>query len=329
MKFLIAGLGSIGRRHLRNLRACGEEDLLLYRTHQATLPDDDLAGLPVVTELQAALAHKPDVVIIANPTALHLDVAIPAAEAGCTILLEKPVSHSLEGLDELAATARRSGSRILVGFQFRFHPTLQMARDLIAAGAIGRLLVARVHFGEYLPAWHPWEDYRQGYAARSDLGGGVVLTQSHSLDYLPWLVGRVDSLWAFVTTLGGLGIDVDDTAEIGLLFASGAIGSIHLNMIQQPPGHHWEIAGTEGTLAWDNATGLLRLYEPQKQAWKEFFAPQDFDRNVMFMDEINHLIHIARGESQPLCTLEDGITALRLALAACESSRQGRLLRIE
>ena len=117
MKFLIAGLGSIGRRHLRNLIALGEKDIVLLRSHRATLPDEDLAGYPVETDLAAALkSHKPEAVIVSNPTALHMDVAIPAAEAGCHILLEKPVSHSLEQLDELQKAAEKSGSKILVGF---------------------------------------------------------------------------------------------------------------------------------------------------------------------------------------------------------------------
>jgi len=90
MKVLIAGLGSIGRRHLRNLVILGEKDILLYRTHTSSLPDDELANYPVENNLQAALAYRPDAVIVANPTSMHLDVAIPAAQAGCCLLLEKP-----------------------------------------------------------------------------------------------------------------------------------------------------------------------------------------------------------------------------------------------
>src|SRR5574339_1097346 len=131
MKFLIAGLGSIGRRHFRNLIALGETDIVLLRTRKATLPDDELAGYPVETDIREALQmHKPDAVIVGNPTALHLDVAIPAAEAGCAILLEKPISHSLERLDVLQKTAEKTGSKILVGFQFRYHPTLRKAYEL-------------------------------------------------------------------------------------------------------------------------------------------------------------------------------------------------------
>ncbi len=106
MKFLIAGLGSIGRRHFRNLIALGEKDIVLLRSHHATLSDDELISYPVETDLDEALRkYKPDAVIISNPTSLHLDVAIPAAETGCSILMEKPISNSLGRIDELALCA--------------------------------------------------------------------------------------------------------------------------------------------------------------------------------------------------------------------------------
>jgi predicted dehydrogenase len=200
MKFLIAGLGSIGRRHLRNLIDLGEGDVLLYRTRRSSLPDEELKGLPVETDLEAALSHRPDAVIISNPTALHMQVAIPAAEAGCHLLLEKPIAHSPEHVEELQAAVSRGGGQVLVGYQFRFHPGLQQVASLLSTQAIGSPLSVRAHWGEWLPAWHPSEDYRRGYRARSDLGGGVILTLSHPLDYLRWLVGEVQAVWAFAAT---------------------------------------------------------------------------------------------------------------------------------
>jgi predicted dehydrogenase len=260
MKILIAGLGSIGRRHFRNLLALGENNIILLRSHRATLPDDELAGYPVETDLMDALKrHKPDAVIVSNPTSMHLNVAIPAAEAGCAILLEKPVSHSLDRLDVLQQAAQKSGSKILVGFQFRYHPTLNKARELIQAGALGKVLTVHAHWGEYLPNWHPWEDYRQSYAARADLGGGVIVTLTHPLDYLRFILGEVESLWSFNGHLSPLELDVEDVAEIGLKFSSGAIGGVHLNYFQRPPAHQLEIVGTNGTLKWDNADGILHL----------------------------------------------------------------------
>jgi predicted dehydrogenase len=322
MKILIAGLGSIGRRHFRNLIALGEKDLVLLRTGRATLPDDELAGYPVETNLHEALEkHQPRAVVVANPTALHLDVAIPAAQAGCALLLEKPISGSLERVDEL----RFAATRILVGFQFRYHPTLNKARELIAAGALGKILTAHAHWGEYLPNWHPWEDYRQSYAARAELGGGVARTLTHPLDYLRFLLGEITYAHALGGHISPLELDVDDVAEISLKFASGALGGVHLNYFQRPPVHRLEIVGTKGTLRWDNADGLLHLStmpaefgtyatQPPPAVMETFALPEGFERNDLFLAQTRHFLAVASGEEQPICTLEDGVRALELAL---------------
>lgn len=338
MKFLIAGLGSIGRRHFRNLRALGEHDIILYRTRQSTLPDDELAGFETFTDLSTALAQKPDAVFVANPTSLHLDVAIPAAEAGMHLFLEKPVAGALdERVGALQDAVARSGSRVLVGFQFRFHPTLQKAADLIHSGALGQVLTFRAHWGEYVPNWHPWEDYRQTYAARADLGGGVIATLTHPLDYLRWLLGEVTSLWSFNAHLSPLEMDVEDVAEMGLRFASGALGSVHVNYVQRPPVHRLEIVGTDGTLRWDNADGILHFVRmPQPfGTWRadppppeifSFAPPEGFERNVMFLEQTRHFLDVVRGAAQPACTLEDGIRALELVQAAKISNFEGKVI---
>lgn len=340
MRFLIAGLGSIGRRHFRNLNALGEKDIVLLRTRKATLPDDELAGYPVETNLGEALKkHKPDAVVVANPTSMHLDVAIPAAEAGCHILLEKPISHSLERLDVLKKTSEESGSKILVGFQFRYHPTLNKARELIQSGTLGKLLTVHAHWGEYLPQWHPWEDYRQSYAARADLGGGVIVTLTHPLDYLRYLLGDVESLWSFNGHISPLEVDVEDVAEIGLKFANGAAGGVHVNYFQRPPVHRLEIVGANGTLRWDNADGILDLYkmpapfgsfsdQPPAPVIESFSPPEGFERNQLFVAQTRHFIEVVRGESEPICTLEDGIQALRMALAAYRSQETGQIIKL-
>jgi predicted dehydrogenase len=319
MKFLIAGYGSIGRRHLRNLRALGEEDILLYRSGRSTLPDAEaeIAGMTVETDLSAALAHCPDAVIVANPTALHLDVAIPAAAQGCHLLLEKPVAAGVERIDEVRAAVRAGGGQVVVGFQFRFHPTLQRAGQLIAEGAVGRPVFARAHWGEYLPNWHPWEDYRQGYAARSDLGGGVLLTLCHPFDYLRMLLGDYEVVSALGGALGDLDLRVEDLAEVGLRFANRAVGALHVDYLRQPPAHTLEVSGTRGTLRWDNADGSLALFRSGGAGWETFMPPDGFDRNHLFLAEMRHFIAAARGEEISSCTLEDGIQAL----AAVERAR--------
>ncbi|MBX3036879.1 MAG: Gfo/Idh/MocA family oxidoreductase [Anaerolineales bacterium] len=340
MKYLIAGLGSVGRRHMRNLISLGETDIVLLRTRKATLPDDELAGYSVESDINEAIKkHKPDAVIVSNPTALHLDIAIPAAQAGCAILLEKPISHSMKRVDELSSAVKQSGAKVLVALQFRFHPSLIKAKELIANGEIGRIISANVHFGEYLPAWHPWEDYRISYAARADMGGGVVATQCHSLDYLPWLVGdKVESVFGYTAKLSDLEIDVEDTAKIALRFANGALGSLHLDFNQQPPEHHFTIVGTNGTIKWNLADGAVKMYRPHPNPsplgrgtkgegnWVEYPLPASWERNVMFLEQTKHFVDVVKGKVNPFCTLEDGIQVMKIISAVHESQKMGKVI---
>jgi predicted dehydrogenase len=231
----------------------------------------------------------------------------------------------VEKIDDLKAALERGGGRVLVGYQFRHHPALRQIADFLAEEAIGRPLSVRAHWGEYLPDWHPWEDYRKSYSARKDLGGGVILTLSHTLDYLRWMFGEVDSLWAFVGKLSDLEIEVEDTAEIGLRFSSGLIGSLHLNYNQHPPAHHIQVVGTQGTIQWENPDEIVRIYRAGSKEWEDVYSAHGFKRNDMFLAQMHHFREVVRGTAEPICTLEDGIHALELSLAALQSAESGQM----
>jgi predicted dehydrogenase len=324
MRFLIAGYGSVGRRHLRNLIALGERDILLLRSGRSSLPAGESAEFPAETDLNKALDHKPGAVIVCVPTSLHLDVAIPAARAGCHILLEKPVSHSMDRVPELIEAAHESRTRVCVGFQYRFHPGLRRAKEWIQQGAIGRPVAAHAHYGDYLPAWHPWEDYRNSYSAHPELGGGVILTLCHPLDYLRWLLGEVESVWASSATLGELGIDTYDTAEIGMRFRNGAVAGVHLDYLQQHSSHSFEIVGTEGSIYWDQADGIAQLDKSAVSPGRLRQSPAGFDRGEMFVAEMKHFIQVCRGQAEPVCPLDEGVASLRLSLAALRAADASR-----
>lgn len=329
MKFLIVGLGSIGRRHFSNLFSLGKKDLLLYRTHKATLPDIDFGDIPCFSDLDAALALKPDGVIVANPTALHLEVAMAAARAGAALLIEKPVSDSLVGLGDLQSALAQSGKPAMVGFHFRFHPVLNKIKTLLESGQLGKPLLARAHWGEYLPGWHPWEDYRRSYAARADLGGGVVNTLSHPLDYLRWLLGEVERVSAWTGKLSQLELDVEDYADILIRFTGGEVASVHLDYYQRPSSHTLEFTCEDGRISWDNATGEARVFHAQSGAVSLLVPPEGFDRNQMFLDEMETFVRLCQGETLPHCTLVDGIRVQELVLAVKQSAAQdGAMVRL-
>lgn len=317
MRFLICGMGSIGRRHLRNLVRLGYKDIVLFRTNQSSLPDDELAGFPVESDLGRALkSRKPDGVLVTNPTALHLQVAVPAARAGAHLLIEKPVSHSMEGINDLSEAVAKAGVRVLIGYQFRFHPGLIQAKEILTNGQIGDPISARAHWGEYLPDWHPWEDYRRSYSASLQLGGGVILTLSHPLDYLRWLLGEAEVIHASSPRARPLGLPVEEAADILLRHSSGAQSNVHLDYHQRPPRHDLEIIGSKGSMRWSNEDGALHVWSVEPETSEDYLLPNGFGRNDMFVDEFKHFSRVVRGEESEICDLEDGIRTLELAIEA-------------
>jgi len=327
MKYLIAGFGSIGRRHFRNLRSLGETDFVFYRSKMGTVDDREIAAYPVETKLDFALDHNPDVVIISNPTALHLDIAFPSAKHGCHLFIEKPISHSMDGIKQLQEVVLENEIKVLVGFQFRFHPQLNHIKELLAKNAIGDLISVYVDWGEFLPGWHPWEDYRDSYSARRELGGGVVLTLCHPIDYLRWLIGDIESVWAYTSKVKALEIDVVAVAEIGVKFVNGVTGSIHLDYIQNPNTHFIKIIGSNGMIQWDYHIGSLVVYTMSNQNPETYPLPAGFERNDMFREQAEHLIDLIRNDRISRCSLDDGVKVQEIIQGIEDSAKKGTLSR--
>jgi predicted dehydrogenase len=324
VRILIAGLGAIGQRHARNLRAvCGDGlELLAYRRRKLrhviteTLQRDDsrdvetALGIRSFDDLDAALAERPDAVFVCTPSSQHLDIAQRAADAGCHLFIEKPVAHHLEGLDRLQAAVNAKGLVALVGCQWRFHPGVTWIREQLAAGSLGRPVLGHIIYREYLPDWHPYEDYRTSYAARADLGGGVVLTQIHDYDLAWWLLGAPTRVTASGGRLSDLEIDVEDTID-ALLEGGACAVKVQQTFASRPP-HRWL------SVACEKATLEANLLDPV----------DGFERNDMFIAEVRHFIDCVEGNATPAIPLSEGIAVLRVALAVRASARAGRTVEV-
>ncbi len=320
MKFLIAGLGSIGRRHLKNLLELGQKDIVLYRTQQSTLGDEGLQDFQVEHDINKALGHNPDAVIISNPTALHMEVAVPAAEEGCALFIEKPLASTPDDLQQLESILMKRNNIVFSAFQFRFNPGLRKINQLIENKLLGTPISFECYWGEYLPDWHPWEDYRKSYSANHALGGGVVKTLCHPFDYLHWLFGEPSGLFAVTGKASNLEMDVEDFAEVIINFKKRVTGHLHLDFYRKPVRHDLEITCSEGVLFWDHSNGNVRVRRPDKSE-EIFAAPGVYERNMMFLDEMRHFINLVEGKEQKVCDFNDGKKALQIAMGVLQSGR--------
>lgn len=317
------GFGSIGRRHFRNLRDLGKSNFIFCRTGQSSIDDSEISEYPVFRNLSEALLLEPLATIVCNPSSLHLPVALQAAGAGSHLFVEKPLSNTLDRCADLEAIVARKGLTAMVGCQHRFHPLLQSVREHIENGALGRITTVDAEYAEYLPGWHEWEDYRNSYSAREDLGGGVILTLIHPLDYLYWLFGRVGKVSARTKKLAELKTQIeDDVADITMDFDSGVIASVHLDYIRQPAVHFLEINGDRGALRLDFLAGTLQINLQGAQPINET-VERGFDRNSMFVAEMKHFLSSIDTGDEVRVPLKDGIEVLKIALEAKRSSRAG------
>ncbi len=339
MKVLMVGLGGIGQRHMRNLKhmlgpeasfsACRVRRLNQTLTDRLTLLDgvdlEEEYAIKVFTDLDEALRDKPDIVFVTNPTSAHVGVALAAARAGCDLFIEKPVSHNYDRVQELIETVNSRRIVAYVGCQNRFHPCLKLLRRLLVEKTIGQVLAVNIEVGEYLPGWHTYEDYRQMYASRRELGGGVILSQIHEIDYAYWLFGMPRRVFAMGGRLSSLDIDVEDVAGIMLEFRQGSQilpVHIHADYLQRPPSRGCKVIGDQGkilvelqeaTVNWYSASGELA----GSQVFKEF------TRNDLFMEELADFLSCVKSRKQPFISVQDGAMGLKIALAAKRSLESG------
>lgn len=321
-RFAVIGCGSIGKRHISNLALLGVGEILAFDTAAERRDEAARLGAATVDSLDALWAHQPSVCVITAPTSLHLALAREGAQRGCHLFIEKPLSHSWDGVEELLEEVRRRELITLVGCNMRFQPGLRAVKKLLGQQAIGRVIGARVEVGQYLPDWHPGEDYRKGYSARRDLGGGIILDAIHEIDYICWLLGEVTGVTCVAGKLSGLEIDTEDLAALILRFECGAVGEVHLDYLQRAYSRNCQIIGAEGTIHWDYWAKLVRWYSASERRWEHIPNPPDWHPNQMYIDEMKHFLLCLAREENPALDVFEGARDLAIALAAKTSARE-------
>ena len=326
-RWLIVGCGSIGRRHIANLLAAGQQIVSVVDPDPDALRrSGETFGLSGAAHLDEGLAARPDVALIASPTSEHLAAAIAAANAGCHLWIEKPLADRLDGLEALIALVQARGLVSVVGCNMRFHPGPRLAHDALEAGKIGRPLSARFEAGSYLPSWRPGTDFRRSYSASAAQGGGCVLDGVHELDLACWMFGMPSEVMAMTAGGGALGTETETVAEILLRYPEELLVSIHLDYVQRWRQRRCEILGAEGTLSWESRRHEVAWYASQTDTSTRLGYEPSYDINQMYVDELHHVLRCLERQERSCADAAWGAQMTQLALAVKASARTGRAI---
>ena len=338
-RILFIGLGGAGQRHLRLFKKNLEDknvEFMAYRsTNKTPLLNSDFSinqegsiesvyGIKTYDNLDKALALKPDLAVISTPSSMHLKYAQLCAEQSIDVFVEKPLSHSTEGLQKLKETVERNKVFVQVGLQRRFHPHISRANDIIKAGEIGQVLTVNFTVASYIPRWHPYEDYLQLYACRKELGGGVLLTEIHEIDLAVWYFGVPSSVVCVGGTYSNVGMDVEDTVRLTLDYIKFSV-QINLTFWQKHHERFFSICGESGYLSWNQDEDTLTeeyFNEPDRNSVAQNPRP---DGDAMFDTQVKSFISNLNF-SAGVSGINDSLVALKIVEAAKESMKTERVI---
>lgn len=319
---LVCGAGSIGRRHVQNLRHLGAR-VLLWRERSELLEGAAKEwGAEPVPELAQGIARA-DAVLVATATDRHMPVALAAADAGKAIFIEKPLSHSWDHVAELRRLVDDRQAVVEIGCFLRAHPNLRFMRAMVDEGRDGRLLTFRFVVGQRLDGWRPGSDYRDCYSADASRGGGALFDLVHEIDLAAWLCGRIESVYADLQKVSNLEISAEDLANLTVESSGGAVGQIQLDMLSPVLRRSFELVFEKAVYHWDYISGELSR-QVANESKVVHRVPEGFERNDIFLGHMKYFLsRLVDPSLTPMCSIDDGIHILDVVLTARTSSEGG------
>ena len=327
-KILVVGYGAIGKRHVKNILDYTNHEIIIF-SKRKDLDELKKKNVKVFHTLEECISEKPEIGFITNETSYHIQIATKLARAGLDLFIEKPLSDSIKGVETLRKIVKQKKLVIQMGYHLRFHQCIIKIRKLIKQKKIGKIISIQAENGSYLPDWHPYENYRRGYAGKKELGGGIVLTQIHDVDYLYWFFGNPRSIFSVMGKFSDLDISVEDYSASIIQFKNKITAELHLDFFQPPEFRGCKIKATNGIISWNSLDNQVKLYNNKKRKWEVIFRPKTFERNDMYVDEIKHFLKCVKNRKKTINTLEEAINTMYIALAMKKSAKLKKMVKIK
>lgn len=326
MKCLVVGLGSMGKRRIRNLQALAVGEVVgcdprADRREEAV----QKYGIKTLPSFEEGMSGRPDAVIISTPPDAHLPYALAAAQAGLPFFIEVGVPDPRTA--DLITLCRGKDVVAAPSCTMRFHPSVRAVKEVLDKQEIGRVLSLTYHFGQYLPDWHPWEDYRSFYVARRATGAAREMV-CFELIWLTWLFGPICSVTCQKGRVSDLAIDGDDTYQLLLEFQEAALGNMLVEVVSRVPVRSLRVMGATGNLAWEWSEKRVRVKTAKDEPWRDILEaapraaqPGYIHADDMYIEEMRHFLEAVQGTVSYSYTLEED-QAIHACLLAAEASSE-------
>ena len=299
--FVVVGMGSIGKRHIRNLRKLYPNSKI-YAVSSSGRNDELPECADSIIGIHEIEKYRPKFVVVASPAVYHAEHSVPLIDVGIPVLIEKPISTDLYEIEKIINSEKKYNTPVAVGYCLRFLPAFKLFRELLLDKCVGNIHNVFIEVGQYLPDWRLDKDYKDSVSVSPTLGGGALFELSHELDYCLNLFGEIDIVSAVLRSSSEFNLDVEDSADI-LGLNNSAVVLIHLDFLQREPFRRCRVIGVDGVLELDFIGNKITL--SNNIGKKVLYSDPHLDRNVMYLNMLRDFaLSIDGFEAEPVRTCE-------------------------
>ena len=315
MKFLVIGLGSMGKRRIRNLKAINFESIIGFDPREDRCKEaSEKYSIKTFHDFEDAINQNPNVMIISTPPDLHMKYAKIALKKNIHFFTEASVIQ--EDMKQIITELKNSDVVGIPSCTLRYHPIVQKINEILLAGDIGKPLAFIHHFGQYLPDWHPWEDYKEFYVSKKETGACREIVPFQ----LVWLIstfGKIKSVTARKSKLSNLDIEIDDIYNILLKFENGVEGILIVDVISRAPFLQAKIMTENGVILADWLDEKIKKFSKEK-GWEIFdinagsIEKEYIHGEGPYIEEMKNFVNIINNKKLLTYSFEDDYEILKI-----------------
>lgn len=330
LNVLQIGVGSMGKRRIRNLKYLGVDNITCFDIRKDRVEEAvQLYGVKGTYQIEVLNWKNYTHCIISTPPNQHWEYALKGIENQVHTFIEASVLDT--GFDNIQNALNQHPEVVLApSCTMRFDPIVKKAKSLIDAGVLGTIRIVSHYFGQYLPHWHPYEDIRDYYVSQKKTGAAREIVP-FDLVFLTWLFGSLKEINAIITNTGDLEIDIDDIYTLTGTTHEGTLLQIAIEVLSQVSYRNTRVVGQHGNLEIDNVKGELRLYRGDAKSWQIFNRSglqETYSTEDMYVQEMKAFLDATLGGEPFPYTLEDDHRILNLLYKAEEAYKNRKTIDI-